>query len=62
MGLQKIVSSEPDPVDQALVSVCKINGGTSQNIIPDYVDMLGTARTLKEDARDLIEKRIGEIC
>ena len=58
MGLQKIISRELAPYDQALVSVCKIEGGTSQNIIPDEVNMLGTARTLNEKARDLIEDRI----
>lgn len=61
LGLQKIISRELAPYDQALVSVCKIEGGTSQNIIPDEVNMLGTARTLNENARDLIEKRILEI-
>lgn len=61
LGLQKIISREISPVDNGLVSVCKIQGGTSQNIIPDYVDMLGTARSLDEETRDIIEKRIGEI-
>lgn len=62
MGLQKIISREIAPVDSALVSVCKINGGFTQNIIPDKVEMMGTARSLDEDVRDVVEKRIGEIC
>lgn len=61
MGLQKIVSREIAPIERALISVCKINGGTTQNIIPDEVNMLGTARALDENTRDLIENRIGEI-
>ncbi|MDO4594831.1 MAG: M20 family metallopeptidase [Tissierellia bacterium] len=61
MALQKIVSREISPVDRALVSVCKINGGFTQNIIPNEVDMLGTARTLDESVRDKIESRITEI-
>ena len=61
MGLQKIISREINPVDSALVSVCKINGGFTQNIIPDSVDMMGTARTLSEDTRDIVEKRVNEI-
>lgn len=61
MGLQKIISREISPVDRALISVCKINGGTCQNIIPDDVEMLGTSRALKEETRDLIEKRIAEV-
>ncbi|WBW50517.1 amidohydrolase [Peptoniphilus equinus] len=61
LGLQKIISRELSPVDRALVSVCKIEGGSSQNIIPDEVHMLGTARTLNETTRDMVERRIGEI-
>lgn len=61
LGLQKIISRELSPVDSGLVSVCKINGGFSQNIIPDEVEMVGTARALDEDVRDKIERRIGEI-
>lgn len=61
MALQKIVSREISPVDQAVVSVCKINGGYTQNIIPNEVDMLGTARSLDEKTRDRIENRIKEI-
>ena len=62
MGLQKIISREIAPVDSALVSVCKINGGFTQNIIPDKVEMMGTARSLDKNVRDVVEKRLGEIC
>lgn len=61
LGLQKIISREINPVDSGLVSVCKIDGGFTQNIIPDTVDMMGTARALSEDVRDTIEKRVEEI-
>ena len=61
LGLQKIVSREINPVDSGLVSVCKIDGGFTQNIIPNQVDMMGTARALSEDVRDTIEKRVEEI-
>ncbi|MGO1580484.1 MAG: M20 metallopeptidase family protein [Peptoniphilaceae bacterium] len=61
MGLQKIVSRELAPYESGLVSVCKINGGSNQNIIPDEVNMLGTARALNEETRDTIEKRVNEI-
>lgn len=61
LGLQKIISREINPVDSGLVSVCKIDGGFTQNIIPNQVDMMGTARALSEDVRDTIEKRVEEI-
>lgn len=61
LGLQKIISRELPPVSKALISVCQINGGTSQNIIPNSVEMVGTSRALSEADRDIIEKRIFEI-
>ncbi|MCT1795802.1 M20 metallopeptidase family protein [Helcococcus kunzii] len=60
-GIQKIISREIAPVESGLISVCMIKGGSTQNIIPDQVEMLGTARALNEQTRDLIEKRIEEI-
>lgn len=61
LGIQKIVSREVSPTSQAVISCCKINGGTTQNIIPDNVSVLGTARALDEKTQDLIEKRLREI-
>lgn len=61
MGIQKIISREISPLESGLVSVCKIDGGFTQNIIPNEVNMLGTARALDEKVRDKIEKRIAEI-
>lgn len=60
-GLQRIISRDISPVENGLISVCKIEGGVSQNIIPDRVHMVGTARALNEDVRDIIEKRIKEV-
>lgn len=61
LGIQKIISREISPLDSGLISVCKIDGGFTQNIIPNTVTMLGTARALNEDIRDTIEKRLEEI-
>lgn len=61
LGLQKIISREIDPITPALISVCQIHGGTTQNIIPDTVWEEGTVRTLNEETRDFVEKRMGEI-
>lgn len=39
----------------AVVSVCTINAGTSNNIIPDSVEITGTARSLNNETRDILE-------
>lgn len=61
LALQKIISRELDPSNSALISICQIHGGTCQNIIPDEVWEEGTVRTVDEDVRDFVEKRMKEI-
>jgi amidohydrolase len=59
-ALQNIVSRNISPTDSAVISVCTINGGTAFNIIPESVNMSGTIRTLNNDTRNFIFKRIDE--
>lgn len=60
-SLQRIISRDISPVENGVISVCKIEGGSSQNIIPDKIHMLGTSRSLNEEVRDIIERRITEV-
>lgn len=60
-GLQKIVSRNISPIDSAVVSVCTINGGSAFNIIPEFVEMSGTIRTLKPSIREFVFKRVEEV-
>ncbi|MEM9858702.1 MAG: amidohydrolase [Bacteroidota bacterium] len=62
MELQTIVSRNLKPIDDAVVTVGAIQGGTVGNIIPDQVKLRLTVRTFKEEVRQLIHKRIKEIC
>lgn len=49
-------------IENCVVTVCTINGGTdSPNIIPDFVTITGTARTITPETRDYIEERLAEI-
>lgn len=58
-ALQTIVSRVIDPVDQAVVSVTNINGGTgATNVIPDTVTLTGTFRTFRNETRALVRRRI----
>ena len=62
MELQTIVSRNINPIDDAVVTVGSIKGGTKHNIIPDEVNLQLTVRTYKDEVRKLIHKRIKEIC
>jgi len=59
--LQSIVSINISPLDQAVVSVTTIHGGTTWNVIPNKVVLEGTVRTFHEGVRSLIPKRIQTI-
>ena len=60
-AFQNIISREISPVEPAVLSVCTINGGNQFNAIPEKVTMTGTVRTLCEDTRERIFKRMEEI-
>lgn len=61
MALQTIISRETKAVEPAVLSICRIQGGYNQNIIPDEVELEGTVRTLNNETRERIAKRIEEI-
>ncbi len=61
MEIQTIVSRNIKPIDDAVITVGAIKGGTKHNIIPDEVSLQLTVRTYKQEVRELIHKRLGEI-
>ncbi|PID67393.1 MAG: N-acyl-L-amino acid amidohydrolase [Fusobacteriales bacterium] len=61
LALQKIISREINTNIPSILSVCKINGGFSQNIIPDVVELEGTVRATDVETRKFIAKRIEEV-
>ena len=60
-ALQSIVARSVDPVDAAVVSVTRFHAGEATNVIAETAEIAGTARTLKPEVRDLVERRMGEI-
>jgi len=61
-GMQSIVARNVDPVENAVVTVTSIDTGPwSHNVIPQRVTLTGTARTLAEPVRDLVEARLATL-
>lgn len=60
-ALQTIVSRNVDPRDSAVVTLGVIEGGTQSNIIAKEVKITGTVRTLSNETRELVLKRIEDI-
>ncbi len=61
LALQRIVSREIDPLKPAVLTVGRIQGGTTFNVIPDWVELEGTVRTFDPDVRSLIARRMEEM-
>ena len=61
LALQGIVGRNISPHETAVVGITAINGGNSNNKIPNKVEMKGICRTFNNDLRDYIKNRIEEI-
>lgn len=59
--LQTIVSRNLDPVDNAVLSITRIESGTTHNIIPTAAVMQGTVRTMKKETQAMIVARMEKI-
>ncbi|WMJ80890.1 M20 family metallopeptidase [Clostridium sp. MB40-C1] len=60
-AIQSIVSREIPPTDPAVITIGSIHGGTTQNIIPDEVEISGIMRTMTLEHREYVKKRIVEL-
>jgi amidohydrolase len=60
-GLQTIVSREIKPTSPAVVTIGKLHGGSAYNVIPDFVEIEGTARAVDIETRKQIANSIESI-
>ena len=61
IALQSIVSRNVRPLDAAVVSVTKINGGDAYNVIPQTAQASGTVRTFTREVMTLIESAMRRV-
>jgi hippurate hydrolase len=60
-ALQSIVSRSVDPLGSAVISMCEFHAGNARNVIPQTAELRGTVRTLTDEVRALVEKRVREV-
>jgi amidohydrolase len=62
-SLQTIVGRVVDPLQPAVVSACFLSAGNPNalNVIPDFVEIGGTARAYSPEVRDQLEAEIGRL-
>jgi len=61
IALQVINAREVAPSDIAILTIGQMHGGNISNVIPDTAYMTGTIRTMNENVRNLVKKRLQEI-
>jgi len=59
---QSLMTKYRNPLEQAVLSICSINGGNANNVFPDEVKMSGTLRTFDENLRDYYLELLVEKC
>ena len=57
--LNSLVSRRISPISTAVLSVTQIEGGSSHNVLPAAVRVVGTVRTFDADVQDRIEESLG---
>ena len=62
MALNTIVSRSLDPLETGVLSIGEFHSGSAFNVIPDKATIRGNMRTLSNEARDLIFRRMDEVC
>ncbi|RYL95457.1 amidohydrolase [Sporolactobacillus sp. THM7-4] len=58
VGIQSIVARRVDPLNSAVLTIGKMDGGTKQNIIAEHARVEGTIRTLDQETMALIKDDI----
>lgn len=61
VALNALVARALDPCEPALLSVTRMQGGFSHNMIPAEASITGTVRTFSPAAQDIIESRMREM-
>jgi amidohydrolase len=60
-AFQSIAARNVDPLEAVVVSVTRIDGGTTHNIIPDEVSLAGTVRTLTPEVHRITQQRLHDV-
>ena len=60
-SVQKVVSRQIDPIEPAVVTIGAIHGGTTHNVIPSAVTLMGTVRAFDAGVRERMAERIERV-
>jgi hippurate hydrolase len=61
LALQTMVTRRVDVFDPAVVTIARIQGGTTNNIIPEVVELEGTIRTVSPGTRERVRGWVRDV-
>jgi amidohydrolase len=61
VAVQQVVSRQIDPLEPAVVTIGAIHGGTTHNVIPSRVKLMGTVRAFNPEVRAQMAERIERV-
>jgi amidohydrolase len=63
-AVQSIVSRNVKAMDNAVISICAVRAGElgAMSVVPETALLVGTVRTFRPEAQDLVERRLKELC
>ncbi|KAK9059624.1 hypothetical protein SSX86_020328 [Deinandra increscens subsp. villosa] len=61
LALQHLISRELDPLESQVLSVTYVKGGEALNVVPAYVELGGTLRSLTTEGLQRLQKRVKEV-
>nr|GEZ66110.1 IAA-amino acid hydrolase ILR1-like 5 [Tanacetum cinerariifolium] len=61
LALQQLISREIDPLQSQVLSVTYVRGGGALNVIPSYVELGGTLRSLTTKGMQRLQQRVKEV-
>jgi hippurate hydrolase len=60
-AFQTLVTRQLDVFDPAVITIAKIEAGTTRNVIPETASLLGTIRTVSAETRALVLDRVRRV-
>ena len=58
LALQSMITRTVDAFDPAVLTIAQINAGTTNNVIPESVELIGTLRAVSEGTRHAVWERV----
>jgi amidohydrolase len=58
LSAQNIITRKISPMERAVVTIAKVEAGTTHNVIPERAKLMGTIRTFNQETREKIKNEL----